>query len=63
MDVKIYGRKEAVFHYSMIKKFFLHDNGRFAGQSHAKPAPILVEEMPEWELEEVLDDCERYGKA
>jgi len=63
MDSKIYCRKEAVFHCSMVKKFFPNDNSRFPGRTHAKPAPILVEEMPEWEVEEVLDHRERYGKA
>jgi len=63
MDSKIYRRKEAVFHCSMVKKFFPNDNGRFPGRTHAKPAPILVEEMPEWEVEEVLDHGEGYGKA
>jgi len=61
MDSKIYCRKEAVFHYSIVKKFFPNDHGRFPGRTHAKPAPILVEEMPEWEVEEVLDHSERYG--
>jgi len=63
IDSKIYRRKEAVFHYSIVKKFFPNDNGRLPGQTHAKPAPTLVEEMPEWEVEEVLDHHERYGKA
>jgi len=47
----------------MVKKFFLNENGRFPGQTHAKPPPILVEDMPEWELEEVLDHRELYGKT
>jgi len=47
----------------MVKKFFPNDNGRFPGRTHAKPAPIRVVEMPEWEVEEVLDHRERYSKA
>jgi len=46
MDSKIYHRKEAVFHCSMVKRFFPNDNGRFPGLSHAKPVPILVQELP-----------------
>jgi len=63
MDSKIYRRKDAVFHCSRVKKFFPNNNGRFPVRTHAKPAPILVEEMPEWEVEEVLDHRDRYGKA
>ena len=63
MDSKIYCRKKAVFHCLMVKKFFPNENGRFPKPTHAKPAPILVEEMPEWEVEEVLDHREWYGKA
>jgi len=63
MDSKIYHTKDAVFPYSMVKKFFPNDNGRFPGRTHAKPGPILVEEMLEWEAEEVLDHRECYGKA
>ena len=63
MDSKICRRKEAVFHCSMVKKFFFNNRGRFPGRTHAKPAPILVEEMPEWEVEEVQDHLEHYGKA
>jgi len=47
----------------MVKKIFPNNKGRFPGRTQAKPAPILVEEMPEWEVEEVLDHHERYGKA
>ena len=47
----------------MVKKFFPNDNGRFPGRTHAKPAPILVEKMPEWEVKEVLAHRECYGKA
>jgi len=63
IDLKMYRRKELVFHCSMLKKFFPNDNGRFRGRTHAKPGPILVEEMAEWEVEEVLDHRERNGKA
>ena len=63
MDSKVYRRKEAVFHCSMVKKFIPNDNGRFPGRTHAKPAPTLLEEMPEWVVEEVLDHRERYAKA
>jgi len=63
MDSKICRRKEAVFHCSMVKMFFPNDNGGCPGRTHAKPAPILVEEMPEWEVEEVLDYRAHYGKA
>jgi len=63
MDSKIYHWKEAVFHFSMDKKFFPNHSGRFPERTHAKPAPILVEEMPEWEVEEALDHRERYVKA
>jgi len=63
MDSKVYGKNEAVFHCSMLKKLIPNYNGRFPGRTHAKPASILVEEMPEWEVEEVLDHRELYGKA
>jgi len=63
MDSKIYRSKEAVFHCAMVKKFFPHDNGRFPRRTHGKPVPILVDEMPEWEVEEVMDHRECYGKA
>ena len=63
IDSKIYCRKEEVFHCSMVKKFFSNNNGRFTERTHAKPAPILVEEMPDWEVQEVLDHCECYGKG
>jgi len=46
MDSRIYRRKEAVFYCSLVKKFFSNNHSRFPGRTQAKPAPMLVEEMP-----------------
>ena len=47
----------------MVKKFFPNDKGRFPKGTHVKPVPIPIEEIPEREVEKVVDYGECYSKT
>jgi hypothetical protein len=57
----MYGQKHGVSHCSVVKPYYKNDNERFSGQVNIKPAPILINEQPEWEVETVLNHRKRYG--
>ena len=63
MDSRMYRRQRGVFHCSVVKPYHQNDDDRFPGRAHAKPAPILVNEQQEWEVETILDHRTRYGRG
>jgi len=63
MDPRMYSRREAVFHSSVVKPYREDNDERFPGRANIKPAPILINEEPEWEVEAILDYRERYGRG
>ena len=52
-----------MFHCSVVKPFHPNDDGKFPGRAHTNPAPILINEQPEWQVEAILDHRIRFGKA
>jgi len=63
MDARMYRRREAVFHCSVVKPYRENDDERFPGRANIKPAPILINEEPEWEIEAILNYREHYGRG
>jgi len=63
MDARMYRRREAVFHCSVLKPYRGNDDERFPGRAIIKLAPILINEKPEWVVEAILDYRERYGQG
>jgi len=63
MNARMYRRREAVFHCSVVKPYRENDDERFPGRANIKPAPILINEEPEWEVEAILDYREHYGRG
>ena len=61
MESRIYRRDIGTFHCSVVKKYHMNDDNRFPGRSNPRPAPILVNENPEWEVETILDHRTRHG--
>ena len=59
--LRIYRCQRGVFHYSVVKPYHPNDDERFPGRAHAKPAPILIDDEREWEVESILDHRERHG--
>jgi len=60
MEARLYRRKEAVYYCSVVKPYKETEDERFPGRANIKPAPILIKEEPEWEVEAILDYRERY---
>ena len=52
-----------MFHCSMVKPYHPNDDERFPGRAHAKPAPILIDDEKEWEVEAILDFRERHCRG
>jgi hypothetical protein len=63
MDARMYRRKQGVFHCSVVKPFEENDDERFPGRANVKPAPILINEQSEWEVDAILDYRMRYGRG
>ena len=63
MDSRIYRRQRGVFHYSVVKSYHPNDDERFPGRAHAKPAPLLIDDEKEREVEAILDFRERCGRG
>jgi len=63
MDSRIYPRQRGVFHCSGVKPYHPNDDERFPGRAHNKPAPILIENEQEWEVETILDHRTRHGRG
>jgi len=63
MDSRIYRRQKGIFHYSVVKPYHPNDDQQFPGRAHAKPAPILVNQQNEWDVEVIMNHRERYGRG
>jgi len=63
MDTRMYRRREGVFHCSVVKPYRENDDEGFPEQANIKPAPILINEEPQWEVEALLDYREHYGRG
>ena len=63
MDSRIYLRQRGVFHCSVVKPYHPNDYERFPGRAHAKPAPILIDDEKEREVESILYYREWYGRG
>ena len=63
MDARMYRRKQGVFHCSVVKPFYPNDDAKFPGRAHTNPAPILINEQPESQVEAILDHRERFVKG
>ena len=63
MDSRIYRQQRGVFHFSVVKPYHPNDDEQFPGRAHAKPAPILIDDEKEWEVEAILDFRERHGRG
>jgi len=61
MDARMYRRREIVFHCSVVKRYRENDDERFPGRVNIKPAPILINEEPEGEMEAILHYREHKG--
>ena len=61
IDARMYRQREATFHCSGVKPYRDNDDERFPGGANIKPAPTLIKEEPEWEVEAILDYREHYG--
>lgn len=48
-----------VFHISLLTPFI--DN-TIAGRKQTEPSPVIIEDEPEWEVEEILDLCYRRNR-
>ena len=59
MDSRIYRRQRGVFLCSVVKPYNPTDDERFPGRAHAKPAPILINDEKEGEVEAILDFREK----
>jgi len=62
MDSRIYRRQKGVFHCSVVKPYHPNDNERFPGRAHTKPAPILIDNEKESDVETILDHQTRHGR-
>ena len=49
--------------FSVVKPYNPNDDERFPDRAHAKPAPILIDDEKEWEVETILDFRERRGRG
>ena len=63
MDSRIYRRQRGEFHYLVGKPYHPNDDECFPGRAHVKPAPILINEGKEWEVESILDFREQHGRG
>ena len=63
MDSRIYRRQRAVFHSSVVKPYHPNEDEGFPWRGHPKPAPILIDNEKEWEVEAILDFRERHGSG
>ena len=59
----MYRRKQGVFHFSVAKPFHPNDDQKFPGRAHTNPAPVLINEQPEWQVEAILDHRMRFGRG
>jgi len=62
MNSRIYRRQRGVFHCSVVKPYHPNDDERFPGRAHTKPAPILIDDEKEWDVETILDHRTRHDK-
>ena len=62
MDARMYRCKQGVFHCSVVKPFHPNDDAKFPGRAHTNPAPILINEQPEWQVEAILDHRAWFGR-
>ena len=46
-----------------MKAYHPNDDERFPGRAHAKPAPSLIDDKKEWEVEAIVDFRERHGRG
>ena len=51
MDSRIYRRQRRVFHCLVVKPYHPNDDEQFPGWAHAKPAPILIDDQKQWEVQ------------
>ena len=47
----------------MVKPGNSNDDERFLGRAHAKPAPIIIDDEKEWEVESIVEYRERQGRG
>ena len=47
----------------MVKPYKENNDERFPERANIKPAPILINEEPEWEVEAIMDYREHYGQG
>ena len=52
-----------MFHCSVVKPYHPNDDEQFPGRAYAKPAPILIDDEKEWEVEAIRDFRERHGRG
>jgi len=63
MDLRIYRRQRGVFHCSVVKPYHPNHDEQFPGRAHTKPAPILIDNEKELEVETILDHRTRHGRG
>jgi len=63
MDSRIYRRQRGVFHHSVVKRYHPNHDELFPGRAHTKPAPILIDNEKQWEIETILDHRVRHGRG
>jgi len=63
IDSRIYRRQKGVFHCSVGKPYHPNDDERFPGRAHTKPAPILIDDEKEWEVETILDHRTSHSRG
>ena len=63
MDSRIYRRQKGVFLCSVVKSYQPNDDERFPGRADTKPAPILIDDEKEWEIETIPDHRTRHSRG
>jgi len=62
-DARMFCRQRGVFHSSVVKHYPSNDDERFPGRASTKPAPMLIDNDKEGEVETILDHRTRHGRG
>jgi len=62
VDWRIFRQQRGVFYCSVVKPYHPNDDKRFPIRAHTKPAPILINNEKEWEVETIFDNRTRHGR-
>jgi len=63
MDSRIYRWQGGVFHSAVTKRYRPNHDQQFPGRAHTRPAPIVINDEKESEVETILDQRMRPGRG